>query len=547
MTSPEAAAQIRAVLRIQWLSMKNSLRRRSERLGLVFSILVTAIWYGFWAAGALGLFLFPLFAAPPQLVRAIPLILFFILLYWQGSPLLTASLGASIDLRKMALYPIDVRTLFLVECLLRLVTGLEMLLLLAGLSAGMAVRAPRALPIFLPALALFILFNVLLSAGFRNLLERLLQRRRFREIFLFLVVMASATPQFVFWSGSGDKIAHRADQAFGFLPRALLPSTSLAQAYLGHSTAANWIVLLAWCAAAGGFGYFQFRRSFHFDFAAARTDALRLPQGREIWADRFYRIPGRLLPDPAAALVEKELRYLLRSARFRFLFLMGCSFGVMAWLPFAVRRAGMMVGPFQSSFLTVLSLYGLLLLGQVMFLNSFGLDRSAARYFFWMPVSPLLLLVAKNLAGAAFLVAQVVILAGILLLLRLRVGPLQLAEALVTTAIAALYLCSAGNLTSVLFASGLNPERVSRSGAGRGAQGLIVFLYPVLISPLVAAYFVRFYWHSTRGYVFLLAIAAAGGLALYAATLPLAARLGYLRRERLLEELSRGEGPLVGD
>jgi hypothetical protein len=97
----------------------------------------------------------------------------------------------------------------------------------------------------------------------------------------------------------------------------------------------------------------------------------------------------------------------------------------------------------------------------------------------------------------------------------------------------------------VLVASGLNPDRISRGGAGRSIQGLYVLVYPVLISPVIAAYFARYYWRSIHGYMLLLGIAAVGGLALYTATLPLAARIGYQRRETLLEELSRGEGPLV--
>src|SRR5713226_1584354 len=159
----ESSHQIQAILRIQWLSMKNRLRRRSERFGIILTAVVTLLWYGFWTAGAIGLFFFAIWAPDSRLERSLPPLLFFVLLYWQATPLLTASMGMSIDLRKMAVYPIEVKTLFLVECLLRLLTGLEMLLLLAGVSVGMMVRTPRGAPVFLPALALFVLFNILLS------------------------------------------------------------------------------------------------------------------------------------------------------------------------------------------------------------------------------------------------------------------------------------------------------------------------------------------------------------------------------------------------
>jgi len=199
----------------------------------------------------------------------------------------------------------------------------------------------------------------------------------------------------------------------------------------------------------------------------------------------------------------------------------------------------------QSRFLALLSLYALMLLGQVTFLNSFGFDRSAARYFYWMPISATQILVAKNLVGGLFVALQVLMLAFICFILGVTIGPWQVLEALGVVAIAALYMAAIGNLTSVVFAAGLSPERVSRAGSGRGVQGLIVLLYPLLISPLLAAYFARYYWHTLRGFALLLGIAACGAAVLYAATLPLAARLAWSRREELLTDLSRGEGPLV--
>lgn len=545
MTGSESTRQVLAVLRIQWRSLRNSLRRRSERFGLVVSALVAIFWYGLWLAGAAGLFGFAVLTTDQRLARILPVLLLLVFFYWQLSPLLTASMGMSIDLRKMALYPIAVDTLFIVECLLRLMNGLEMIVLLVGLSAGVATRRlPHTWPI-VPALVLFVLFNVLLSAGLRQLLERMLQRRGLREAFLLLVVTASVMPQLIIWSGSVNRVGRRLSQIFQFVPHSVLPTNALADAYLGRMHPGDWLVLGGWCAVALAFGMIQFRVGFRFDTSAARTELLGAGEEGTSWVDRLYHLPSRLLPDPLAAMVGKELRYVLRSARFRFLFLMGCSFGVVVWLPFALRRGGPAGGPLQSSFLALLSLYALMLIGQVTFLNSFGFDRSAARYFYWMPISPTQLLIAKNLVGALFVALQVLVLAAICFLLGVTIGPWQILEALAAAAIAALYMASLGNLTSVTFAAGISPERVSRAGGGRGIQGLIVMLYPVLISPLLAAYFARYYWRTLRGFALLMGIAALGAAALYTATLPLASRLAWVRREELLTDLSRGEGPLV--
>jgi ABC-2 type transport system permease protein len=52
-------------------------------------------------------------------------------------PVLSASMGASLDLRKLLPYPIPHRKLFTVEVLLRLTTAVEMLILMAGGVAGL--------------------------------------------------------------------------------------------------------------------------------------------------------------------------------------------------------------------------------------------------------------------------------------------------------------------------------------------------------------------------------------------------------------------------
>lgn len=516
----------------------------------MLSIVVGVLWYGMWLTAAAGLFAFAVLSSDQRLERVLPALLFLMFLYWQFSPLLTASMGLSIDIRKMALYPVGVHTLFVVEILLRLMNGLEMVLLLLGLTAGVAARGhPSRLLAIVPALLLFVVFNVLLSAGVRQLLERMLRRRGLREAFFLLVVTASVMPQFIVWSGSASRVSRKLSRAFEFLPHSVLPTTSLADAFLGRMHAGEWLVLGGWCAIAGAFGLVQFRRSFRFAAAGPGAALLISPvKGQTTWVDALYRLPSRLLPDPLAALVGKELRYILRSPRFRFLFLMGCSFGVVVWLPFALRRSAEGGGSaLQTSFLAFLSLYALMLLGQATFLNSFGFDRSAARYFFWMPVSPRRILGAKNLVAGLAVGFQVLVLAAICRILGVPVGPWQVLEALAVAAIGALYLAAAGNLTSVLFAAGVSPERVSRAAAGRGIQGLISLGYPLLISPLLAAYFVRYYWHTWRGYILLMTIAAFGALALYTATLALAGQLAWTRREALLADLSRGEGPLVSE
>src|SRR4051812_36279108 len=118
---------IRAILWAQWLSMR-TLRIGTRARGAVFSLITGFLFYGFWAMVALAADAF--FSNPENNETsrlALPVCLAVVMLYWQVAPVVSASLGASLDLKKLIVYPIPREKLFAVEILLRLTTCMEML------------------------------------------------------------------------------------------------------------------------------------------------------------------------------------------------------------------------------------------------------------------------------------------------------------------------------------------------------------------------------------------------------------------------------------
>ena len=114
----------------------------------------------------------------------LPAALLLCFLYWQLIPVLMASIGSSLDLKKLLVYPIPHSALFTLEVILRVSTGVEMLLVTAG--AGVGLLLNPAVPLWAPlALIPFVVFNLLCSAGIRDLLVRLLARKRVRESWSF--------------------------------------------------------------------------------------------------------------------------------------------------------------------------------------------------------------------------------------------------------------------------------------------------------------------------------------------------------------------------
>jgi len=535
---------IAAILRAQFLSMR-SFRLDSRRRGAVFSILTSLIWYGIWMFVAFVAEDFFSSAVTGELIRrGFPAGLMFVFLYWQVTPIMSASLGASLDLKKLLIYPVPHRKLFVIEVLLRLTTCGEMLLVLAGAAVGL-LRNPRyggfaAAPQILGPILLFVLFNLLLSAGLRNLLERMLTHRRVREILMLALVLAATLPQLLLATHTPTRSLRN---FFTETPGGFWPWTAVTNAALRNGVVMPFLILTSWALAALVFGRWQFERSLHYDAqdtlssAAANTRTLsRL--------ESFYRLPSLFLPDPLAAVVEKELRALSRTPRFRMVFIMGFSFGLLVWLPITLGR-GSRGSVVADHYLTIVSVYALTLLGQVSYLNTFGFDRSAAQVYFSVPVSISQSLMGKNIAAALYIFFEMLAVTVASLVLRLRVTPDAIAEAFTVTAIVGVYLFAIGNLSSIHFPRAMNPERVSQGGAASRMQALIFLFYPIALLPVTLAFWARVVFDSQLIFALILGFAAILGVVVYWISMESAVGAANQRREKLLMELSRSEGPVA--
>lgn len=535
---------IAAILRAQWLSMRMGANRAAA-----FSLITGLIWYGFWTGLAYGTYLMLSAAPAAALYRFLPIGLLGICAYWQAMPILSASMGSSLDMRKLLVYPAPHGKLFLVEVLLRLTTGMEMLMILAGGTAGL-LRNPAAggwsaLPRVLGPVLIYVLFNLLLASGTRSLLERLLSRRKVREILVFFLLMLWMIPRFVMLSGYG---AGSLDGWGGAVRTVAWPWTAAAYAALGQSQSLSLLSLICWTLLAAWFGRFQFERGLRFDVIAAQATPLNPGAGRlRALSESFYRFPASLWSDPLAAIVEKELRSLARTPRYRMVFVMGFSFGLMVWLPMILGSRASRHTELSSHFLTVVCVYALTLLGQVSYWNCFGFDRSAVQIYFTAPQPLTKTLLGKNLAALVFIYLEAGILTGMTMVFRVKFGAWQMVETLVVVGVCSLYMMAMGNICSVQYPRGLNPVRVSQGGASSRFQALIFLLYPVSLSPVALAYLARYAFNSETVFGLVLGFAAAIGAVVYWIAMESAVNAAIARRERIIQDLSKGEGPVASD
>jgi len=530
---------IGAILRAQLLSMR--LRTGTRRSAAIFSAFTGFFFYGFW--GILGWSAMLFFSLPEEAPFFVPVLssaLMFVMLYWQLAPVISASFGASLDLRKLMVYPIPHRSLFHVEILLRITTCAEMLIVVAGGAIGLLrnpTYGPSAAPFVVAGALIFTAMNILLSAGTRNWLERLFLRTRLKEALILLLVVAGVLPQFLLF------MHVRMSAILRFAPSQLVwPWGAMARLMLHDRLALSAGVAAIWLAASWWFSRRQFERTLRYD-----TTEFKRPE-RDMGArtrtggltDKLFRLPARFLPDPIAAIMEKELRTFARMPRFRLVYAMSCFFGLVLYFP--SMRAGNDSSFLRQNALPMMSLYGLLMLGQISYWNSFGFDRSAAQGYFCWPIRFRDVLLAKNLTVLCLLVPQILVIALIGRAAHMPAGPVKVLETMAVMMVASLYWFPIGNICSVRMPRALHPEKMNQMS--NKLQAMTIWTAPFLLLPLALAYWSRWFFESQLVFAALMLVAAIIGGIFYWIGLESAVNTATLKRESMLSELSRSEGPL---
>lgn len=537
-------SQARAIVWAQLRMFRNYLPR-SPRAGLLFGAFVSFLWYGMWIAFAY--FISRVLAEggsqSPSLLSGGLLICF---IYWQVIPVVLAATGASLEIKKLIVYPIPHAQLFYLEALLRVTASTEVAILLVGIAVGLS-RGPQyprwaALP-----LILFVIFNLCLAAGLREILARLFARKRVREVAIFLLVLCGAVPQFLAMRAGALHSSRRMPTLFQGYDAAWWPWSAVAT--LAHNIAPwrSLAVLVGWTTLAYAFGRWQFERGLSFDAGAAGATVQKPESTRRSlgWGQAFFRWPSKIFPDPLAALVEKEIRFLSRAPRFRLVFTMGFTFGLIIWLPIAYRGESGGGGFMSRNYLTLVSVYALLLLGDVCFWNVFGFDRRAAQIYFAAPLRFATVLLAKNISALFFVLLEITAITLVCATLRMPVTAVRLTEAYAVTLVIGTYLISLGNITSVRNARAVNPDKSTRSSGG-SMQALLVLVYPVASLPVMLAYLARYAFDSQAAFFGVLAIAAGIGGIVYWVAMDSSLQAVDRLRERMLDKLSQGDGLIQG-
>jgi ABC-2 type transport system permease protein len=436
--STSLARQVLLVILVRWQTFRNGLRSQSEKmhvlgtvaLGIFFTFLAiggsTGICYGAYSFTKLQTWIF------------LSLMLWGIFMFWQFVPVLASQTNPGFDGRNLLRFPIKFSAFFLMSAAYGLADpfALAGILWHVALGVGISVARPDLKWWAVLALTVSALMNLLFNRMMFSWLERVLAKRRTREIVTVLFILFFVCIQFSGlilqrWGPALRTALQNSAGVWRALPPALA-GTAIEHAANGESTAALTTTgLLALYALAFG-GLFAFR--VHAQFTGEDLGESAAPVRRKTIAARAQvsapagaassvhgtaaaRAASGLVSGPVAAIFGKEIKYLYRNSMMMMNIFMPLIlivfFSMTASMP--NRHGGR--GPFSGLN------GGLGYPGAVAYLfllimnfcpNSLAFDGRGVERFFLAPIKFRDVMLGKNLFHGTLIVLEALLVLGVL-------------------------------------------------------------------------------------------------------------------------------------
>jgi ABC-2 type transport system permease protein len=540
--------QLTAIAWLRWRLFLNGLRSRRGKLELVSRAVISVAFAigGFGGAGVMALMTFFFFEkGKPELLAVLLWIVFFL---WQFFPVMATAFTNNPDSTDLLRFPLGYRSYFLVRMAYGAFDPATFLgtLWSFGILMGVGLAKPALLPWTFLVLLLFAAFNLLFMQMVFAWVERWLAQRRTREVLgvLFVLVMLSfqmigpltgyfgrrARPEVLKFVGVVGPVQR-------IFPPGLAADAIIQGLYSHFMVALSSLMLLgAFLLIIGYFLHVRLRAQYRGEnLSEARIGSAhpRHPQMRLGWS-----LPG--FAAPVGAVLEKEVRYLLRSGPMLLTLIMPIfvlvifRFGPMN----SARHSGSFLARTPNLAFPAAAGYTLLMLTNLVY-NNFGGDAGGIQFFFASPVSFREIVLGKNLTHAAILAIETLVAwMGVSYLYgrpALNITVATLAGLL----FAAPLNFSVGNLLSIY-----TPKKLDYSTFGRQRASQVTVLISLGLQIVIVSVGATVFWMARRYGNFWLAtlillLLAGASLSAYAIILSRMDRIAQERRETLVAELCR--------
>ena len=538
--------QVRAVAELRWRILRNSLSKKNnvlDLIGLIFAgafgaILVAGLAFG-CAVGAYTI----LSGSQPGWIA---LLFWGIFVFWQLFPLFAAGFGVSFQFRSLLRFPMSRAAFYLLSLAYGLAdfSALASVCWLISMTVGATLAKPGVLSSMLVVVVLFILLNVTLERLVGSWLERLLSRRRTRELFFALFILAMVSLNLINpivnrYGALLRPLGSRIILYFSWFPPSLAGRAiaAAAQAHFGGIVLGSAglflygavLSILLWRRCAG-----QYRGEELSETAAPAP--VRVAYAAVKPEDTTDHLSA--LSPQVAAVVRKEFRYLTRNS-FSFFTLIVPPMMV---LVFSSMFSGKhptsehQVSP-EMLFPGIMAYLVLILMGPAY--NCFAFEGRGIQAYFMAPLRFRDVLLGKNLMLLTVLAAEM----GLsLVMLSWRLGFPSLPVFVAT--VAAIIFAVVGQLTLANWSS-LNFPRKLEFGQMRGQRQsgmavLMAFAAQIMFGGVSAAILFSGRWTGNRWLpAEAFALLAAAAVAGYFASLDTLSRVAEEKKEVLIEALCR--------
>jgi ABC-2 type transport system permease protein len=541
---PGVVEQIKLVAGLRWQILKNSLRRKNTRwdlIGMVWvavfsSLLVGGLSFAFYA-GSYG------FIAKGR-AGWMALLYWAIFVWWQVFPMFVVGFGSNFEFATLLRFPLSLRAFYLLGLGYGLADfgAVSSILWILSMIAGAASARASVLPAVCIVSVLFVLVNVTIERLVGSWLEKILAKRRSREVFLGLFILSMVSLNFLspllqrYGQSARPRILEIWPYIF-WLPGSLAGSAVGAAATQNQRGVISATAgLLVWLVVTSGLLWQRFEAQYRGE-QTSEAPAPRAAKRRETKLASAGELPRFLSPQVAVVAV-KEFRYLTRN---------GFAFLTLVIPPIMVLFFSMQFGPGSmlkehalkpDLFFPGMMAYLILILLSPAY-NAFAYEGKGIQAYFMAPVRFQDVLLGKNLFLVGLVVFELILALG---LLTWRVG--WPGTPMFAATIMAGSFAVAGQLTIANWSSLSFPKKME-IGKMKGQRNSAVSVWTafgvqIVLGGICGLILMVGKWF---GNIWIPVVAFAGltGAAVggYVASLPAMNRLAEAKKELLIDTLCR--------
>jgi ABC-2 type transport system permease protein len=552
---PGLFEQIRLVAGLRWKILRNGLRNKNRRwdlIGVIISSIMGVILIsGLSFAIYFGTYTFVQGHHPER----ITLLFWAIFVWWQILPIFVAGFSPSFSFHTLLRFPLKLSAFYLIGIAYGLAdsAAVASLLWLCAMTLATAFADSSMLPGMILACVLFVAVNVTLERWIGSWVEKLMSKRRSRELFLVLFILCMTSLQFIgpaiekYQRSTGktgrqesiERIVKYARPLPASLAGRILTASSehdISSAAIASAGLTGYAVL---------FGALLFARykvqylgeELNEAMAPSRKRARLWPRAQAA-TEHGVASEIRILPATVSAVLMKEIRYLLRNGFAAMLLFLP----PMLVLLFSAQFGGahpMSNHPVSPTYFFPGMMAYLVLMLMAPSYNSFAFEGRGMQTYFMVPVKFRDVLLGKNLMTLVIMAFEISLSVAVL---QWRVGLPPLSVFLAT--MSALVFAVVGQLTIANWSSLTFPKKMDfgkmQGNRQSGMAVLVTFGAQIVFGGTSAVIFMVCRlggndWLPVGVFLFL-AIAALAG---YWSSLEPLTKLAEQKKESLLETLTK--------